>query len=102
MKRNGFTLVELLMATAIMTVVVVGALALYSRSNKISADQQQFLDLQNDVRAATYIIARELRMTGAGIPANLNSSREQYWSPQPPTRNASSAKPPPGASLPGA
>ncbi len=71
MKRNGFTLVELLMATAIMTVVVVGALALYSRSNKISADQQQFLDLQNDVRAATYIIARELRMTGAGIPANF-------------------------------
>jgi prepilin-type N-terminal cleavage/methylation domain-containing protein len=69
MSRKGFTLIELMIGSAIMLVIVVGALALYSRSNKISADQQQFVELQNDVRAATFFIARDVRMAGTGIPA---------------------------------
>jgi hypothetical protein len=67
----GFTLIELLIGTVIMVIVVIGALSIYSRSNKISADQQQYIDIQNDVRAAMYFIARDLRMAGAGLSANM-------------------------------
>ena len=69
MNRKGFTLIELMIGSVIMLVVVLGALAIYSRSNKISADQQQFVELQNDVRGATFFMARDLRMAGAGVPA---------------------------------
>jgi prepilin-type N-terminal cleavage/methylation domain-containing protein len=68
MNRKGFTLIELMIGSAIMLVVVLGALSIYSRSNKISADQQQFVELQNDVRAATFFVARDVRMAGMGIP----------------------------------
>jgi len=69
MTRKGFTLIELMVGSAIMVVLVLGALMIYSRSNKISADQQQYVELQNDVRAAMFFIARDVRMAGAGIPS---------------------------------
>jgi prepilin-type N-terminal cleavage/methylation domain-containing protein len=69
MARKGFTLIELMIGSVIMLVVVVGALAIYSRSNKISADQQQFVELQNDVRGALYFISRDVRMAGAEVPS---------------------------------
>ncbi|MGD0782006.1 MAG: prepilin-type N-terminal cleavage/methylation domain-containing protein [Candidatus Aminicenantales bacterium] len=68
MRRTGFTLIELLIGTVIMSVIILGALFLYSRSIKISADQQQYVELQNDVRAAAFFIARDVRMAGTGIP----------------------------------
>ncbi len=67
-EKNGFTLIEVLVASAIMTVVIIGALALYSRSNQISVDQQQYAELQHDVRSAMYLVTRDLRMAGSGLP----------------------------------
>jgi prepilin-type N-terminal cleavage/methylation domain-containing protein len=67
-KHAGFTMIELLVASAIMTIVIVGALALYSRSNQISVDQQQYAELQHDVRSALYFMTRDIRMAGAGLP----------------------------------
>ncbi|MFA4925412.1 MAG: PilW family protein [Candidatus Aminicenantales bacterium] len=64
----GFTLIELIISSAIMLVVIVGALALYSRSNQISVDQQQYAELQHDVRSAMYLMSRDLRMAGVGLP----------------------------------
>jgi hypothetical protein len=51
-----------------MMIVVLAALMLYTRSNKVSADQQQYVELQHDVRAATYFLARDIRMAGSGLP----------------------------------
>jgi len=68
MTRKGFTLIELMIGSVIMLVLVLGALMIYSRSNKISADQQQYVELQNDVRAAMFFIARDVRMAGTGVP----------------------------------
>ena len=65
---SGFTLMEVLVASAIMLVVIIGALALYSRSNQISVDQQQYAELQHDVRSALYFMTRDIRMAGAGLP----------------------------------
>lgn len=64
----GFTLIELIVSSAIMLVVIVGALALYSRSNQISVDQEQYAELQHDVRSAMYLMSRDLRMAGVGLP----------------------------------
>lgn len=66
--RPGFTLMEVLVASVIMVVVVIGALTLYSRSNQISVDQQQYAELQHDVRSALYFMTRDIRMVGVGLP----------------------------------
>ena len=70
-RARGFTLIELLIGSAIMLVVVVGALSIYSRSNKISADQQQHIEIQTDIRAAMYFVSRDVRMIGTGLTEPL-------------------------------
>ncbi len=67
-RRPGFTLIELLVGSAIMLIVIVAALAVYSKSNQISVDQQQYAEVQNDVRSAMYLVMRDTRMIGAGVP----------------------------------
>lgn len=70
--KNGFTLMEILVASTIMLVVILGALAFYSRSNRISVDQQQYAELQHDVRSAMYFLTRDIRMAGAGLPPEFS------------------------------
>ncbi len=64
----GFTMMELIVASAVMLVVILGALAFYSRSNRVSVDQQQYAELQHDVRSAMYFMTRDVRMAGSGLP----------------------------------
>lgn len=66
-REAGFTLVELLAVSVITLLIVAGALAVYVRSNKTSADQQQYARLQQDVRAAMYFVSRDARMAGADL-----------------------------------
>ncbi|MGC8892888.1 MAG: prepilin-type N-terminal cleavage/methylation domain-containing protein [Candidatus Saccharicenans sp.] len=66
--QAGFTLIELIVSSAIMLVVIIGALFLYSRSNQISVDQEQYAELQHDVRSALYLMTRDIRMAGVGLP----------------------------------
>jgi prepilin-type N-terminal cleavage/methylation domain-containing protein len=68
--RPGFTLIEVLIASVIMAVIVIGVLSLYVKSNKTASDQQQYMQIQQDARAATYYIARDVRMAGAGLTAS--------------------------------
>jgi prepilin-type N-terminal cleavage/methylation domain-containing protein len=70
-KPEGFTLIELLIGTVIMLIVIVAALAVYARSNKVAVDQQQYADLQNDVRSSMYFITRDLRSAGVGLTENV-------------------------------
>jgi prepilin-type N-terminal cleavage/methylation domain-containing protein len=67
-RRPGFTLMELLIASTVMLIVVVGGLAIFSRSNKSSSDQQQYVELQHDVRGAMFYLTRDIRMAGTGLP----------------------------------
>ena len=66
--RHGFTLVELLLGSSIMLIIIVATLSLYMRSNKVAVDQQQFAELQHDVRSGMFFISRDGRMAGAGLP----------------------------------
>lgn len=67
-RAAGFTLIELLVGSAVMLVAVLGALFIYSRSNRVSSEQQSVTEVQNDVRSAMFFIARDIRMAGAGLP----------------------------------
>lgn len=66
--RRGFTLVELLVGSTILLVVVLATLSLYRTSNQIAVDQQQFAELQHGVRSGMYLISRDIRMAGIGLP----------------------------------
>ena len=68
---RGFTLVELLVGGSIMLVIVVATLSLYMRSNKVAVDQNQYAELQHDVRSGMYFISRDIRMAGVGIPVEF-------------------------------
>ncbi|MBM3305543.1 MAG: prepilin-type N-terminal cleavage/methylation domain-containing protein, partial [Candidatus Aminicenantes bacterium] len=47
-RRRGFTMIELIVGSAVMLVAIVGALAIYARSNKVSVEQQMVTEVQND------------------------------------------------------
>jgi len=68
LRRRGFTLVELLVGSTILLVVVLATLSLYRTSNQIAVDQQQYAELQHDVRSGIYFISRDTRMAGVGMP----------------------------------
>lgn len=67
-RAAGFTLIELLVGSVVMLVAVLGALAIYSRSNKVSVEQQMVTEVQNDVRSSMFFLSRDVRMAGAGLP----------------------------------
>jgi prepilin-type N-terminal cleavage/methylation domain-containing protein len=69
--RSGFTLLELLLASSIMLIVILGAFSLYTKSNRVSVDQQQFAELQHDVRSSMFFISRDIRSTGVGISTEI-------------------------------
>jgi prepilin-type N-terminal cleavage/methylation domain-containing protein len=69
--HGGFTLVELLVGSTILLIVVLASLTMYRTSNKIAVDQQQFTELQHDVRTSMYFITRDVRQTGAGLPTEF-------------------------------
>jgi prepilin-type N-terminal cleavage/methylation domain-containing protein len=64
----GFTMIELLVGSSIMLIAILGALFVYSRSNKVAVEQQMVTEVQNDVRASMFFVTRDLRMAGAGLP----------------------------------
>lgn len=70
--EGGFSLIEVLVAIVIMVVAVLGMLALFDRSNRMSKVENNVTDEQQSARYASYQVVRELRMTGAGaVPASI-------------------------------
>jgi len=65
--EKGFTLAEVLVASAVMLIVVLGTLAIYMRSHRIAVDQQRIAELQHDVRTAMFFISRDVRSAGVGL-----------------------------------
>lgn len=70
--RGGFTVIEVLIGSSIMLGIIVATLSLYTKSNKVSVDQQQFAMIQHDVRAAMYFISRDMKSIGAGLPLQFS------------------------------
>lgn len=73
-RERGFTLTEILVATAIFTIIMVAALLLYDRSNKVFKSGVEAADLQQNTRVAFDKLVADLRMAGFdfdrdGIPS---------------------------------
>jgi prepilin-type N-terminal cleavage/methylation domain-containing protein len=69
--NSGFTLIEVLVGSAVMLLLVLGTLFMYMRSNQISVDVQQFSKLQHDVRSAMFMIGRDARSAGVGLSPQI-------------------------------
>ena len=63
-KIRGFTLVELLIAMAMSSIVLASVVAAYSSQVRSHVTQQLVVDMQQNIRGAMYIMQREIRMAG--------------------------------------
>lgn len=64
LNKQGFTLVELLVAMGISAVVMAGIYTVYSSQQKSYVAQEQMAAMQQNLRAAIYFMEREIRMAG--------------------------------------
>ena len=64
LNKQGFTLVELLVAMGISGVVMAGIYTVYSSQQKSYAAQEQMAAIQQNLRTAIYFMEREIRMAG--------------------------------------
>ena len=62
--QKGFSLIELMVTMAIASILMAGIYTFYHQQLKTHVTQQQMVDMQQDARAAMYMMTRELRMAG--------------------------------------
>jgi len=62
--NSGFTLIEMMVAIAIFTILMIGILNLLDNSTRISKIESALADTQENVRYATYHLMRTARMMG--------------------------------------
>src|SRR5712691_1199737 len=63
-RQRGFSLAEIMVATAIMVIVIVGILMLYDKANKVFKTGNEAAELQQNVRIAYDRMISDIRMTG--------------------------------------
>ncbi len=61
---RGFTLVELMVALAIGSIIVIGISSAYTSQQRINQSQDQIVEMQQNLRAGLDMMTRELRMAG--------------------------------------
>jgi prepilin-type N-terminal cleavage/methylation domain-containing protein len=76
--QRGFTLAEVLVASAIFTIIVVAALLLYDRSNQVFKQGSESADLQQNTRVAFDKLVSDVRMAGFdydrdGVPSGATA-----------------------------
>ena len=64
LRCQGFTLVELLVVLAIVSVVMGGIYSVFIRSNRVYISQEEVVAAQQETRSALDILGREIRMAG--------------------------------------
>ena len=71
--QKGFSLIELMVTMAIASILMAGIYTFYHQQLKTHITQQQMVDMQQDARAAMYMMTREIRMAGYD-PQNTGAS----------------------------
>lgn len=69
---QGFTVLEILVASAVGTIVLLGLYLLLETSHNTSSRGQQKLDIQQAARAGLDTMVRDLRTAGSGVPNPLD------------------------------
>jgi prepilin-type N-terminal cleavage/methylation domain-containing protein len=78
--NRGFTLVEIMVASAVLAMFMVGILNLLDTSTRISQVETELADTQENVRFATYHIMRTARMIGGGgMPVAGANASGNHW-----------------------
>ena len=78
--NRGFTLIEVMVASAVFAIFMVGILNLLDTSTKISVVETELSDTQENVRFAAYHIMRTARMTGSAMmPMAANVAGTDTW-----------------------
>ena len=72
LNKQGFTLVELLVAMAISGVVMAGIYTVFYSQQKSYIAQEQIVAMQQNLRAAMFYMEREIRMAGCDPAQNAN------------------------------
>jgi len=62
--NKGFTLIELLIAVAISGIIMTGVYSAFKTQNNSYLAQEQVAEMQQNLRASLYFMAREIRMVG--------------------------------------
>jgi len=62
--HKGFSLIELMVAMAISSIVMAGIYMFYQSNLRSHITQQALVDMQQDMRAAMYMMTREIRVAG--------------------------------------
>ncbi|HKT59699.1 MAG TPA: prepilin-type N-terminal cleavage/methylation domain-containing protein [Gemmatimonadales bacterium] len=68
--RHGFTLIELMIVLIIMATVTAGLFKLLTGTQRFSRAQAERVDLQSNVRAATFVLPSELRELNTVVGGN--------------------------------
>jgi type IV pilus assembly protein PilW len=68
LKTGGFTMIELMISVAIFSIVTLAAFAVLSSSHMVSVTMDQTVQVQQNVRMALDLMARDIRMAGYGNP----------------------------------
>lgn len=62
--HSGFTLIEMMIAIAIFGIILGGVYSVYRAQMRTHYVQQQVIDMQQNIRAAMYLMEREIKMAG--------------------------------------
>jgi type IV pilus assembly protein PilW len=74
--EKGFTLVELLVAMAIMSVVMGGVYSAYYSQQRSYIVQEQVAEMQQNLRGAMYFMSKEVRMAGCNPTGSADAGIE--------------------------
>lgn len=66
--RAGFTLIELMLAVTMLSIVIYMTLDSLTRQQKTSITTEQIVEVQQNVRALASLLEREVRMAGFMVP----------------------------------
>jgi len=65
-RAAGFTLVEMIVVVLLLSIAMLGLLAVFDASTRINKNEQEVADAQGNVRYGIYQMTRVIRMAGAG------------------------------------
>ncbi|MBN2723180.1 MAG: PilW family protein [Deltaproteobacteria bacterium] len=71
MKHNGFTIIELMIAVFISSLVIAGAFNIQTVFNQTSQQQEEISDMQNTLDGLKNYMRRTLKNSGAGMATNV-------------------------------
>jgi len=73
-KDRGFSLLELMVAMAIASILMAGIYTFYQSQLKSHVTQLAMVDMQQDARVAMYMMTREIRMAGCDPQNNTGAA----------------------------